>query len=243
MVRSPSIQFRGLDQVLRAYQNQQIPNWAIFQGTQFLFSDDKPKLKLDEGEETLRGTLQMLDQSPEVYTIRVYKSVSDGITNATKYHGSFNFLLADQSKSDEYSDYRAGINRRLSGIEDTLKKLVPDDEPGDTPPAGEQISGINQLVGKILENPNTTDYIVGKLINLVERLVPSTVPPQPQLQQAAKVAGIPTDMSQIEKITRAIDIMLPVDPLLGDHLLKLATVAETAPDRFTNLLSMLNTFV
>jgi hypothetical protein len=35
---------------------------------------------------------------------------------------------------------------------------------------------------------------------------------------------------------------LPVDPELGDHLLKLASIAKDSPEKFKSLLTMLNTF-
>lgn len=100
---SKFIQFKGIDDVLQAYENRKVNAWAIFSGRQFINKG------LDKA--TLEAFLMLLEESTETYTLKVYEDVNTTklIKEKTECDGSFNFVLTEP---EPYQ--RGGFSEKVS---------------------------------------------------------------------------------------------------------------------------------
>jgi hypothetical protein len=64
----PAVQFYGVNEVLKAAENRDCPQWGIFQGKQFLFKYEE----IDQVESLtfLQEILKALQRSDAIYTIK-----------------------------------------------------------------------------------------------------------------------------------------------------------------------------
>lgn len=141
MAISNSVQFRGEDQVLAAYQKRNVPAWALFCNKQFLFKYEGKSLV--EGLSQLREYLNMMSDSVAVLTLCVYEDLpaKAKIKSNTACDGSFNFtlntaggaiaagnggyaLLLEQLKKerDEYRAEALTMQARVEELEDNEEK-------------------------------------------------------------------------------------------------------------------------
>lgn len=137
MAISHSIQFRGEDQVLAAYQRRGVASWALFCNKQFLFKYDGKSLV--EGLSELKCYLDMMSDSVAVLTLQVYEELGKGqkIKSNTACDGSFNFVLSGYNETsrggsngyailmeqvkkerDEYKAEVLALNDRLDELEE-----------------------------------------------------------------------------------------------------------------------------
>lgn len=65
---------------------------------------------------------------------------------------------------------------------------------------------------------------------------------QEQQSSPGVLNGVPSggEDQELQKLNQAVQILFPLDPLLGSHLMRLATVAQRDPQKYNNLISMLN---
>lgn len=118
------IDHREKETVLDAYRFTDLPNWAIFAGTEPVISYAKGSIS--EGEEILNNYLGLIEQSPTktVYTLRTYAGGTTSITNKTPYSGSTTFML--NQDADVTADPKTGVMvlsqgmGRIGATNDTL---------------------------------------------------------------------------------------------------------------------------
>lgn len=230
-----SVQFRGIDNAIKAYENMEIPRWGLFQGSQFLMKYNGTNMK--EGAELLEQYLNALDlrsADSNTYTLCIYDT-AEKINSATKYDASFNFRLVDNIDGHQANKY-AGINeQRLSGIEEKLNQLLPqDDEIEELTPAAQ----LWATVGKILEHPQIQQALAQKLVGVIDG-IGNTV--GAMFRQPAAIGSAPAANVQDEnqRLQQAVNILAAIDPQLGTHLLQLATVAQSDPEKYNSLIGML----
>jgi hypothetical protein len=237
-----SVQFRGIDNAVRAYENMAIPRWGLFQGTQFLMKYGGTSMS--EGSELLSEYLNALDlrsADSNTYTLCIYDT-AEKINSATKYDASFNFRLVDNI--DAYNDNRltGATAQRIAGIEEKLNALLADPEP-------EEVTPKDQLIGalsKILEVPQVQAALAQKLMGIIDGVGNTITGIFNQAQPLPARAAIgnvqkTTVEQENESLQQAINILAPVDPQLGTNLLKLAQIAQAAPEKYRLLITMLNT--
>lgn len=230
-----SVQFRGIDNAVKAYENMEIPRWGLFQGSQFLMKYNGTNMK--EGAELLEQYLNALDlrsADSNTYTLCIYDT-AEKINSATKYDASFNFRLVDNIDGHQANKY-SGINeQRLSGIEEKLNQLLPqDDEIEELTPAAQ----LWATVGKILEHPQIQQALAQKLVGVIDG-IGNTV--GAMFRQPAAIGSAPAANVQDEnqRLQQAVNILAAIDPQLGTHLLQLATVAQSDPEKYNSLIGML----
>jgi len=242
MAFSKSVQFRGIKNVVKAYQNKKVPQWGLFQGTQFLEKYEGDDT--DEGATLLRDYLDALDQrsnDTNTYTLCVYEvSAGTKITSATKYDASFNFRIADTIEDHLQSKVSGVFETRITGIEDKLNQLLSDPEP-------EEMTVKDQLfgaLGKILEVPQVQQALAAKLLGLIDGIgntvtgiFTPAVPPR-AIGHARPQTNVDEEN---KKLQEAVTILCEVDPQLGTNLLKLAGIAKADPSKYNLLITMLKT--
>ena len=246
MAFSKAVQFRGIKNVVKAYENKKVPAWALFQGSQFL--EKYEGSETDEGAQLLKDYLSALDQRSNdmnTYTLCVYEDPAGGkINSATKFDASFNFRLVDTIEDHLQSKVGGLYEERLAGIEKTLTDTCRAREP-EPPSVKEQMYA---ALGKLLEHPQIQQVIVGKVLMLVDSLgetVGSIFKRPNQVGAIGTVATtneVNTDVqTENARLQEAVNILVTVDGKLGTNLLKLAQIAKADPKKYELLISMLNT--
>jgi hypothetical protein len=140
-----NVQFRGIDTVLKAYENRNCPAWSLWVAKQFLFKYEGSTVEDAKGN--LEETLAMIEEngSTAIYTLKIYEDLKQGqkITEKMECHGSFNFRL-----QDDPNEYRRGSNALESKI-NALQKRIDEYEAEEEEEDDSALGQINQ----VLENP------------------------------------------------------------------------------------------
>ena len=246
-MRSSTVAFRGVNQVVAAYGNNDMPAWSIWSGKEMMFAfctDD-----IEEGKEMLRTTLKDLYNggSEAQFALRVYEDMpaTGKIKSNTPWDRSFSFVLYGD---EEYSPYRAGrmsyskeadekIQAMQKEIDDLKLALLEAEEPEEKP------DGINGIIAGIMEMPGIKQALAAKLAGFINTVIPFGGNPQP-----AAVAGLPEgnqpipsllDAEQQAKVQQAINVLCTKDAKLGDHLMKIAEIALSNIKQYNGMVAML----
>jgi len=226
-----SVQFVGITEVMKAFDNMKCAKWSVCQGKALNFSYSGNDL--EEGREDLEEWLKMIDKrtTQAVYTLKFYEGHTAGrITAATGETTSFNFRLCDElEEGNRRSNYPARYNpaeftllEELRELKQEVKTLKSEHEK---PAALGNVEEPLEFWEKILDHPIAIAAI-GKVLNI----------DLSGMMNAAKIAGVPegTDIDSI------LDTLYKFDPDLDQHLYKLSVMAEKNPANFKMLLSMLD---
>lgn len=208
-----SVHFWGVDSVVKAYEQRNVDSWAVFQGS-------KQMLNKGDNKEDLKTYLETLWQdSTAIFTLNFYECSVDEVKPTSQNDGSFNFKISEHNHGTTGASSDRLILSELNALKLKIAELESEDETDDDndPDLWEKISGI-------LEKP--------AVVGLINRLAGTNIQP-------AKIGTIPPgDNSDL--ILKAVEILKTKDPRLGEHLMKLATMATNTPDNFTFLLSTLD---
>lgn len=225
----PSVQFYGPQNVVEAAINRDCANWAIFQGSQFLFKYEGGNH--EESAELLSKILQSMRQSTAIYTIKFYED-TDKIKANTPYDGSFNFrLVTEQEREERNNQYQGGRNlilEKLESIEQRLQTVEAEEDEDDQ----SEMGGIGGMLMGLIQEPEK----LATLISIGKNLLGMGNIQQP----AARVAGIDVTSLEGERIHNAVETLKKNDPKIAEHLTKLATMSEKDPATFNYLLKMLD---
>jgi hypothetical protein len=232
-----SVQCRDKESVVSAYENQGIDTWAIF-------FDSKNRYARGSSKEELEAALELLLQgaSNSVYTLRVYDGVEvKELKTKTEPDFAINFRLNGENMPEAMSgkgttrSQSFGIGRIQQMIEDkVVKKMLEMMEDG---PAPESKLGI---VGEILDHPVIGSVFEKLALNFLSpgatatAQMPVLQPHRPMQMQA--VGNIATDT----ELVKAIEKLKTFDPLLTEHLKKLAIIAENDPGTFKIIIGSLD---
>jgi hypothetical protein len=227
---SNAVQFKGIETVLKAYENRGVEFWSIWQNKQFMFKG--------AGDADLREILTMLTNggTNATYTLRIFEDVKNvnEIKGNTADDGSFNFRL-DSVGMDSYyvspvQSPTSIILEKLSGIEKRLEEVE----------TGEPENKSLGRLGEILEHPTIAAILPGLIEKLTGALFDTKQPQQPPQNviqmPPARIAGIEED-NQV--IIECITILKKHDPDIILHLQKLVQLAESNPALFKGLISSL----
>lgn len=231
-----SVQFRNIEDVMEAYSNAEIPAFAIWQGRQLMFPFDVESV--EEGTNLLGELLPKLQDSAAIYTLCTYKDVGDkGILSNTPFSSSFNFQL--RRLRDEQGHY---LQPAVGGVSENailseLKALRMDNQS-----LREKLEALEEeeeeeeglgLVGKLLENP----VIAGIVKNFATSLTAKTgMGSDAGAYKNVSMGAIDDDA----RLSIAVEELKQCDPLLVNHLEKLAKIAKADPASFKLFLGYLD---
>jgi len=243
------IQFRGVEQVMQAFENRDVDAWSMWQGKQFLFKG--------YGEADLRAILESIavNSTNAIYTIRVYETINDvkNIKEKSECDGSFNFRLDDERQEitgAQYSRFTQNnsVFNRLAAIEEKLNNPPPADDD-------EEEETIGSVAIDIMKNPDKAL----KWAEVIRNIFSFNQPQQPPgsvrhlpisttiQQQPASMGNVTQPAKELteqelERLDKVTDLLFLKDPDFLVHLEKLAQIAENNPKKFKSLLTMLEIF-
>lgn len=232
-----AVQFFGIDNVVSMAEKRSCPRWAIFNGRQFLFKFEGDSQ--EESSELLQKILEALEESQTdaIYTIKFYEDTSGKIKENTPCDGSFNFKITDPATREEKKQSmilgttrnNERIDRMEAMMENILQRMNEPEDDTEPEPDPQSMNGI--LLG-FLKEP---DKIV-QMIGAVKQIFGGAK----AVQAIGNIpAVVPESSEEDKKILQAVDLLKKHDPKLGDHLLKLAAIAQTDPGAWKFLISTL----
>lgn len=251
-----AISFRGIEATVEAYELNRIGPWAVLsQGKILCSSCDVTDDDIDQGAEQLECFLEMMKKhgSQAVYELQVYRlgPTSVEINSKTPYSRSIPFSLFE----NETPGVSNGESRMLSMLTEmqteirvlkeqvAAREVTEDDE--ETQEDGTLMGKIGSMAMGILERPDVQQAIAIGALNFVKKFVPGMNRMADQQEEGRRVAGVQTgyvnllDQDQINKVHAAITRLSAKDAKLGDHLEKLADIAETQPGKYSMALNFL----
>jgi hypothetical protein len=246
---SSSVQFRGKEQVITAFENKRVDAWSIWQGKQFMHKG--------MGQNELEDFINLLDRSntTAIYTLKVFEDIDDvkKIKANTDHDGSFNFRLYERD-ADGYMPFQSRQNveleKKIDLLEERIEQLLEEKETEEENP-----KDILGTITGLLSDPDK----LGKLIDLGKSLLGQPVQPAyvgnvsrahemtslSPSSNAGPVNVTNVNVSEEQRIHRlgiAIDTLEKNDPLILEHLEKLASMASNKPDQFKMLVGMLDMY-
>lgn len=225
---TPTIETYGKESVLVWFNNQPGTDWRLHRQYNTKSKDNIINGSLDlskeEESERLAETLDSLDNG---YNNGTYTLVVDN----GKYPAQLYFKI---TQAGEVTKHISGINQTqtdpallalLNKQQEQLNELTSRLNADDDEMEDEKEKGLMGLINHDVYGPLIATAISG----IVSKLMPAAAP--------TALAGIPDEQQQ--KVNQAIEILKNYDNNLGDHLLKLADIAQNNNAQFNMLLKML----
>jgi len=257
-----AVQLRGTPNIMTAFDSLEITSCALFYESRCLFKTAGESL--DVTRAFLQGFLKKLEVSntTAMYELRFYEDVKDRkkIKVSTEADYAYNVMLFDPEEypSTGMVTRREGYALVLQELQDLKAQMAiqkqeaeeEDDEP-------EAVTGTSNILGffnKLLDNQEVQNKI-GQLVTgwMDKLLLPapaSNTFPMTTSNEAGAMGSIPgaqgqamITQEQALKIQSSIEILAGIDPQLGDHLEKIAQLAQKSPGKYKTMISMLNSFV
>lgn len=245
---SRSVQFRRAADVIEAYENNNVPSFAITSGTgkaaQMLFiyeTDD-----MNDGVQYLEGLLTKLQHSAAIYTLCLYNRIPEGgIVSNTPYRNSFNFQLKQlpnqSSFLPEFAQPGQMDNEYLSRLEAltvAVRELQAEKEE-------EPVAGQLGMIGALMEHPvlgpalttiatSIGEKLAGLLTNNPKQTSMSGVP-----GVSNQAAGATASAGQEDRLHQALAVLRSIDPDLTENLYKLAVIAQRDPEQYKKFVGFL----
>lgn len=225
---TPTIETYGKEGVLVWFNNQPGTDWRLHRQYNTKSKDNIINGSLDlskeEESERLAETLDSLDNG---YNNGTYTLVVDN----GKYPAQMYFKI---TQAGEVTKHISGINQTqtdpallalLNKQQEQLNELTSRLNADDDEMEDEKEKGLMGLINHDVYGPLIATAISG----IVSKLMPAAAP--------TALAGIPDEQQQ--KVNQAIEILKNYDNNLGDHLMKLADIAQNNNAQFNMLLKML----
>lgn len=251
-----AISFRGVEATVDAYELNRIGPWAVLsQGKILCSSSDVTDDDIELGAEQLEGFLEMMKKhgSQAVYELQVYRLGTGNveINSKTPYSRSIPFSLFENpeqgvsNQDNRMFTLLTEMQLQIKALQEqaAARDMEVDDEPQDD---GTVMGKIGSMAMGILERPDVQQAIAIGAVNLVKKIVPNMGNTQRmQESEGRRVAGVEQgyvnllDQAQIAKVHAAITRLSAKDAKLGDHLEKLAEIAEQQPNKYSMALNFL----
>lgn len=258
-----AIQFYGKENVLNAYANSGTPGYAIWQGKQLITKYDgwdkdgqyiEPSI--NEGMNMLSAFMDAMYQgTTAIYTLKLYDlTKQEKIKPSTEYDTAFNFRLfapidmmggmmpgmygGRPQPPNMILDEIRKINERI----DAMNGVGEDDEEEADESLDEYIMGLIKDPLKMNDAVNSWKNLFGLPITHgaetaalgttdVKRITSS----EAEMTEEEKLEA----QARIERLGIAINTLEKNDPHVVENLEKLASVADTDPERFKKLIAAL----
>lgn len=252
-----AISFRGIEATVEAYELNRIGPWAVLsQGKILCSSCDVTDDDIDQGAEQLECFLEMMKKhgSQAVYELQVYRlgATNVEINSKTPYSRSIPFSLFE-NETPGVSNGESMMLSMLTEMQAEIRVLkeqaaareaaASDDE--ETQDDGTVMGKIGSMAMGILERPDVQQAIAIGAVNFVKKFVPGMNRTAEQQEEGRRVAGVQVgyvnllDQDQVNKVHAAITRLSAKDAKLGDHLEKLASIAEDNPNKYSMALNFL----
>lgn len=241
------IDLRGADQVLQQFDLFDTPFFAVYQGKDLKFYHDVDNV--DEARELLNSNLAVLEANASTAPFKIvyYTQLNNaGKLTMDNCKGSATFRIcspgvgANHPMAGQLEVVGSYHNRKQSELIELLERKLDEQnekinillEAKDAEEAEDpgQVNGFQSVIGSLMANPAIQEAIIGRLINLVDKILP---PPQQQ-HNAGALAGI-TDESDVQG---ALRILFDAGMTISD-LQKLAAMTKTNAGLFQILLGQL----
>ena len=253
---SSSVQFFGIDNVLQAYRNCDIPAFALWTGKTLLLKYDGysngeyTKPTIDEGEQLLNEYLNaMYQQSTAIYQLKVYEDLTakTKIKPSTEYSQAFNFKIGDAAQGYNTIGY-SQKNNAYSELQELKNKVAElENERIEPEPQEEKKSFIHSITGGMFDDTDELEKVVG----LVTRLFRPQQPVKTQTFAGVgqhtvtenRVSDISSESGNTEeqRINTALSALQKADTMIIEHLELLARIATNEPAQFKQFLAILDT--
>lgn len=252
-----AISFRGVDATVEAYELNRIGPWAVLsQGKILCSSTDVADEDMEEGAAQLECFLEMMKKhgSQAVYELQVYKLGQGNvdINSKTPFSRAIPFSLFENTEQGvSNGDNRViqlltAMDTRMKVLEEKLAASEVGEQEDEGQDDGTVMGKIGSMAMGLLERPDVQQAIALAGINLVKKFAPNmrTVAGT-QEGEGRRVAGVETayvnllDQDQVNKVHAAITRLSARDEKLGDHLGKLADIAENNPGKYSMALNFL----
>lgn len=220
------VQFERPEEVMKAYENMDMPAWSLVQGKQIIFAYEGNDL--DEGLQLLEQWCKQLAQSTAIYTLCLFRDGVGEIKSNTPYDRSFNFRFNKpefvNSGSLGYVQMNNAVESRIAALEKTIKERLDKDDDDDEEEEEKDVVG---AITKLAENPLIA-AIMGRLLGI-------TIP-----ANRAAMSGVnSTNINADQKLATALKILSECDPELPDHLYSIAMIAKNDPPTYKQLITLL----
>lgn len=235
------VQLIGKAAVLQRFEAAGCEAWALYQGKQFIVGG--------VGSEDLSEWLESFEASgtTATYTVRMYdgEEKPTSSTGNSDYVACMSFKLVDNYEGMGIAGHSNSLMQRLGAIEKQLKERKEDDE--------EESTDIGGIVMGYLQDPAKLAQIAGIVKMFVTGVTPlpaavGTPAAAPAAIQgigavepgAAAETPVTDDETKLQKLAAALDILGAKDPLIVQHLEKLAKLAQDDPNLFNGVISKLD---
>lgn len=257
-----AVQLRGTPNIMTAFDSLKITSCALFYESRCLFKSAGENL--EDTRAILQGFLKKLEMSntTAMYELRLYEDVKDKkkIKASTEADYAYNVMLFDPEEypSNGMVTRREGYALVMQELQDIKAQMAiqkqEEEEEEDEP---ESVSGVSNILGffnKLLDNQEVQNKI-GQLVTgwMDKLLLPAPAIntfPMSTPHEAGAMGSVPgapgqamITQEQALKIQSSIEILAGIDPQLGDHLEKIAQLAQKSPGKYKTMISMLNSFV
>jgi hypothetical protein len=224
-----SVQFVGLQEIMKAFDNAGVINWSVWQGKNpnFYYGGDDE----NESRQELEGWLKMIAKrsNQAIYTLKFFEDWKGGkIPKTAQEDFAFNFRVLDEFdeqtgmqiyKADRSNAVVEEIRLMRAELKEIKEKAAVPGKIGNTEEPLETWE-------KILDHPITMG-LVGKIFGIDMAGIAA---------MDGKLSGVPGD-GNIDEI---IEKLWVYDNALDTHLYKLLQIAEKNPGQFKMFLAMLD---
>jgi hypothetical protein len=241
-----SVQFTGIDNIIEAFEANDIPYFGVFAGKSLIFKNptrgEEAIEDTFESAELLRSFLYKLNKgSNAVYTLKLYENLpAGGITDKTPANFSINFRLnlegmyLTNDKAVQYEQKQSQQSEILAELKALRIKVetmegMDDDKEEET----------NPIIGALTKNPEVMNALVMAAVGAITGLISKFAPQQETIKMQPAINGINDEPTEQQKIDKAIEVLSQSTPNLGDSLLILAKMSIDNPQQYKWLLGLL----
>jgi hypothetical protein len=225
------VDFSSMEDIIEAYEKQDIPVFAIFHDKQlkFKYTDDD----IDGGVQYLEQLLARLNKPSNyaIYTMQLYQDSDGKITNKTGYDASFNFQLNEskagavakmsgiQRGDKDYTDLaveNAELKMKIAKLEEQLE-------------GGGEVDGVLGTINGLMENEGVA-AVIGSLGGKIAEMIDSIGKPK-NVAGVSRISGI-ENLADFQRIEGAVQELALIVKDLPDLLEKLVAISKSSPTKF-----------
>lgn len=241
-----SVQFYGIDAVLKAYENADVPRFGLFAGKNLLLKYDGwsregfTEPSIDAGIQLLNDYLSnMYQATTAIYTLKVYEDIGekDKIKPSTEYSSAFSFKIGEPVGLPGGGVVGGVVGQELKKINERLDRI---DNVDDLDDDVEEKNFVQTITGGMIKD-------MGELRELVDLVKPFFVGQQPEPVRSVgninKVSDISsevdTESEKWNRVRTAFASLELLDSKFIEHFELLADIAKRDPAQFKHFLLIL----
>ena len=236
--------YKDVDSIIEWFKEGEAP-FYIIEGTKYRHAGNYNVSDIDRAADKLHKDLSLLgaDDGGSKFTIFTFEKKHTDKIKSGDYVAACTYLVPKAEKPlpegwVPREEYRGSIYQLLQQMEAKITSLetkLVSQEIEDTAEDDESIGEQAQpnYLGALIQSPQVQNVLSVALANMLSSFMPN------KIQAVAGVPEVTIAPEQEQKIANALTTLAKHDTQLGDHLLKLADIAEADPGKFKFLLTML----